>query len=381
VNFAPSERAERFRSELRAFLAERVTPEMRRAVEESGTHHDASLHRAMAERGWIAAAWPEEYGGLGWGPWEMNILEEEIFLAGAPRDGLSLTMTAANAIRHVGTEEQKQLIIPPVLRGEVLISLGWSEPDAGSDVAAARTRAVKDGDDWVINGQKMFTTMAHVASYVFLLTRTNTEVPKHRGLTMFLVPTDTPGFQVQPIHTLGGERTNVTFYDDVRVPDALRVGEVDGGWDVMRVGLSYEHGSNWGAQLSRLVRRTAEWAGQHDRLDDDLVAERLGRVATDAEVAILLGQKSAWVGSTGQLSDVEASMAKLFSSEALVRAAGHLVDVVGPEALVKEEADGAVLHGSLEAVFRQSVVRTIYAGSSEMQRNIIGQRGLGLPRP
>jgi 3-oxocholest-4-en-26-oyl-CoA dehydrogenase alpha subunit len=380
MNFQSTERARAFRAEVRAFLAEHVTDELRARVEESGTHHDWELHRALAGRKWIAAAWPEDEGGMGWGPWEMNVLEEELFLAGAPRDGMSLTMTATNAIRHVGTEAQKQLVIPPVLRGEILLSLGWSEPDAGSDLASVKTRAVRDGDEWIVNGQKMFTTMGHIASYVFLLARTNTEVPKHQGLTMFLVPTDSPGFEVRPVHTLGGERTNVTFYSDVRVPDANRIGAVDGGWEVMRIGLSYEHGTNWGAHLDRLVQRTGAWAAETGRIDEPSVAERLGRVATDAEVATLLGQYSAWVSETGRLSDVEASMAKLFSSEVLVRASGQLVDIVGPEALLRDGETGSVAGGELEHAYRQSVVRTIYAGSSEMQRNIISQRGLGLPR-
>lgn len=380
MNFASTERAESFRAEVRGFLAEHVTDEVRRRVEETGTHHDWGLHRAMADRHWIAASWPEDYGGLGWGPWEMNVLEEELFLAGAPRDGMSLTMTATNAIHHAGSDEQRRSVIPRVLSGEILLCLGWSEPDAGSDSASAKTRAARDGDSWVINGQKMFTTMAHEATYVFLLTRTNTEVPKHRGLTMFLVPTDTPGFELQPVHTLGGERTNITFYSDVRVPDSARVGEVDHGWDVMRVALSYEHGTSWGAHLERLVQRGAAWARATGRIGEPSVAERLARAATDAEVAMLLGQYSAWVGESGRISDVEASMAKLFSSEALVRHSGELVDVIGPEALLKDGQPGSVADGDFEHAYRQSVVRTIYAGSSEMQRNIISQRGLGLPR-
>lgn len=380
MNFRPSERGAAFRKEVRAFLAEHVTDEVRRRVEDTGTSHDWDLHRAMAARRWIAAAWPEEYGGLGWGPTEMNVLEEELFLAGAPRDGMSVTMTATNAIRHAGNAEQRLSIIPSVLAGDILLCLGWSEPDAGSDAAAAKTRAVRDGDLWVINGQKMFTTVAHIARYVFLLARTNTEAPKHKGLTMFLVPTDSPGFEVQPVHTLGGERTNITFYTDVRIPDWLRVGDVDCGWEVMRIALSYEHGSNWGTQLQRVVSAGAEWARATGRLDDASVAERLARTAVDAEIGTLLGQYSAWVGDTGRLSDVEASMAKLFSSEAFVRRIADLVDMVGPEALVKRGHPGAVAGGLLEQAYRQSVVKTIYAGSSEIQRNIISQRALGLPR-
>ncbi len=218
------------RGEVRTFLADHVTDEVIETAHRTGTIHDHGLHRAMAEAGWISAGWPAEFGGQGRSPLEMNALTEEMYLSGAPVDGLGVAGLVAHTLLIDGTDWQKTTIIPEILSGAALCCLGYSEPDAGSDVAACATRAVRDGDTWTINGQKMFTTLAHEAQYVFLLTRTNTEVAKHKGLTMFVVPMDTPGISITPVHTMGGERTNITYYDDVTVDDRYRVGEVDGGW-------------------------------------------------------------------------------------------------------------------------------------------------------
>jgi alkylation response protein AidB-like acyl-CoA dehydrogenase len=248
-------------------------------------------------------------------------------------------------------------------------------------VAAARTRAIRDGDDWVINGQKMFTTLAHESTYVFLLTRTNPDVPKHRGLTMFLVPMATPGIEITPIHTLGGERTNVTFYTDVRVPDSCRVGEVDGGWDVMTVALAFERSPTMVGQLERLVRQFVAWAADADGvLDRPQNRTRLARAIVDLEVGRLLGFELAAATVRGELPYVEGSMAKLFASEALIRAASTLLDVLGPEGIRQPGAAGAPVAGAVEQVHRHAQVETIRGGTSEIQRSIIAERGLGLPR-
>ena len=208
----------------------------------------------------LAPGWPEEYGGQGRDPLEVLAMAEEFQTAGAPTYGGSTTLMVANVIRHIGTEEQKRVILPQALGGEIIIVLGFTEPESGSDVAAAQTRAVRDGDDWVINGQKMFTTNAQVADYVFLLARTNFEVAKHKGLTTFLVPLRQPGVEIQPVSTVSGERTNLTFYSDARVDDALRIGEIDGGWDVMTVGLTFERALPQGGDSRRLLRAMERWA-------------------------------------------------------------------------------------------------------------------------
>jgi len=231
MDFRLGERSDAFRDEVRAFLGEHFGPEMVERAHDTGTSHNWEFHRALGARGWIAASWPEEYGGQGRDPMEMTALRDELRMAGVPTDGLGQTIMIARTLRAVGTEEQKQQFIPPALAGEILFALGYTEPDSGSDVAAAKTRAVRDGDEWVIDGQKMFTTLAHEATYVFLLTRTNPDVPKHKGLTMFLVPMDQPGIEVQAVWTMSGERTNITYLNEVRVSDRWRIGRVvKPGW-------------------------------------------------------------------------------------------------------------------------------------------------------
>jgi alkylation response protein AidB-like acyl-CoA dehydrogenase len=253
-------------------------------------------------------------------------------------------------------------------------------------VAAVQTRAVRDGDQWVIDGQKMFTTMAHEAEYVFLLTRTNPDVAKHKGLTMFVVPMGTPGIEVTPVETLGGERTNITFYTDVRVPDACRVGEVDDGWSVMHAALVYERNSaNWG-EPAHLVATAAAWAtrapegGGARPLDDPGVQERLARWDTLLEVGRLLLYRSAWMAAGGALPHVEGSMAKLLLTETFVAASSDVLDMLGAKGILPRAGATTVDAGLLEHAFRHAMVTTIYGGSSEVQREIIAQRGLGLPR-
>ena len=328
---------------MRAFLAEHCPPELVERVWATGTIHDWGLHRALAERGWLTAAWPVDHGGLGLDAFEMAAMTEELARVDAPMDGWGTAELVARTIDLCGTDQQRREILPRLLGGEVLACLGYSEPDAGSDIAAASTRAVRDGDDWVVNGQKMFTTMAHESAYVLLLTRTNPDVPKHRGLTMFLVPMDTPGIEISPIETLGGERTNVTFYSDVRVPDSCRIGDVDGGWRVLTVALAFERQPVAQGQTRRLYRHVVGWATASERdgrplLEHDSVRSRLAEVAVDIEVGALLAYEMTTIIARGDLPIVEGSITKLFVTEALVRAASSLLDVTG--------ADGVLAHGS-----------------------------------
>jgi alkylation response protein AidB-like acyl-CoA dehydrogenase len=292
----------------------------------------------------------------------------------------------ARLLLKVGTDEQRREILPRAVRGEVLVVLGFSEPESGSDVAAAQTRAVRDGDEWVINGSKMFTTNAHIGDYVFLLARTNTEVAKHKGLTTFLVPLDQPGIEVQAVTTLSGERTNITYYNDVRVDDRWRIGEVDGGWRVMTASLQDEHSSGFGAPLARLLDEAEAWALEardaegRARIEDPSVRARLARCAAELEVSLLLERRSVWMAEQHIVPEAEGPMAKLFSSEALERHAQALTEMVGPDGLRSYLDPTAPRGGRIEHALRFSLGTTIYAGSSEVQRNIIAGRGLGLPR-
>ncbi len=386
MDFSLGERSEAFRAEARQFLDEVFTDEMRAEMHRTGVRHNWEYHQALIERGWLAPGWPVEFGGQGRDPMEMLAFAEEFQRAGAPTYAVGTTMMVANIIRHVGTEDQKRSILPRALAGEIIIVLGFTEPESGSDVAAAQTRAVRDGDEWIVNGQKMFTTNAQEADYAFMLTRTNPEVAKHRGLTTFLVPLRQPGVEIQPVYTLSGERTNLTFYSDVRVDDSLRIGEVDGGWDVMTVSLTFERSGAHGGESIRMLDAMERWAaaaedadGRPCRDDPDVLA-RLGRAAAENEVSTLLARRSAWIHDSGGLPGVEGSMAKLFASEALTRQSADFVDLLGSDGVRSYGDPSAAADGAAEYAFRFALGATTYGGTSEIQRTIIAQRGLGLPR-
>jgi 3-oxocholest-4-en-26-oyl-CoA dehydrogenase alpha subunit len=379
------ERDEAFAAKLREFIAREYPAEFRARRFE--WPFDWDFNRAFT-------AWQAEHLA------DPSAVTIQTFIEELDRAEIELrpvlpTGLVAGTLAAVGTEQQKREILDRFLRGDALACLGYTEPDSGSDVAAAKTRAVRDGDDWIINGQKMFTTNAELATHVFLLTRTNPEVPKHQGLTMFIIPMDTPGIEVRPLQTLRGHRTNMTFYNDVRVPDTARVGEVDGGWKVMRVALDIEHGAGpfrvrrqvaaalehhgyrLGAVLARAVAwaRTAEMDDGTKVIDNLATRERLARVTIESEVAKLLSARN----------DPEASNpgvgngAKLYSSEAYLRGTAELVDIAGSRGLLSFTEEDSVGDGWVEYAFRDSPVSTIAAGSSEVQRDIIAERRLGLP--
>jgi alkylation response protein AidB-like acyl-CoA dehydrogenase len=380
LDFGLGPETESFQAEVRAFVAEHLTDDVLDRARTTGTMHDWGLHRAIADRGYLSAGWPVETGGQGRSALDVTVLQQELWAAGAPIDGMGIATMVAATLLLVGNEWQRTEVLPRLLSGDAVPCLGYSEPDAGSDVAAVATRAVRDGDEWVIDGQKMFTTMAHEAAYVFLLTRTSPDKSKHRGLTMFLVPMDVPGIAVTPVETLGGERTNITWYDGVRIPDRCRVGDVDDGWSVMHAALVYErNGANWG-EPHRLLEAVAAWAVETGAITDPLVAERLGAAAARDDVGRLLVYRSAWLAASGALPLVEGSMAKLFVTEWFTAMAAELLDCLGPAGAHAHGDPAAVLDGLVEHAYRHSAVTTIYGGSSEVQRGIIAEKGLGLPR-
>jgi alkylation response protein AidB-like acyl-CoA dehydrogenase len=386
MDFRLGDEIEAIRQDTRAFLAENLTPAMLDEMERTGTHHDPAFTRALGARGWVAPGWPKDEGGAGLNVLEQSVLNEELRRAQAPMDGIGTAMLVAATLRIWGTPEQKAAVLGPFTRGELLISLGYSEADSGSDVAAARTRSRRDGDEWVIDGEKMFTSLAQVADYVFLLTRSDPEAPKkHQGLTMFLVPIDAPGLTVSEVKTLGGERTNITSYDSVRVPDGARVGEVGGGWAVLTTALELEHSGGFATEIERVLDVAVAEASQPGDgggrlIDDPGVRGRLARIAIDIEVARLLQRRSAWMYSVGQHPIAEGPMAKVYSSEVFAAACSTLLDIFGPDALRREHGLAAGGLGVIEHAYRHSQVTRIYAGTSEIQRSIIAERGLGLPR-
>ncbi len=378
VDFTLSPAVQAYRAQVRDIIAAHHTADTEHQQHASGTFNNPALNRALASAGLVERAVP----GLGAGdPIELWVLFNEMEKAGAPLDALAMAVMIAGVVHHVGTSEQKARVIPAVTSGEALICLGYSEPDAGSDLSALTTRAVRDGDQWVINGAKMWTTMAHEARWVILLARTDASLPRHHGLTMFLVPMDTPGVRVDPVHTMATERTNATFYEDVRVGDNCVLGEVNGGWRVMGVALSYERGVMGGTNPGvALLRHTARWAEDSGRIDEPAVREKLARVAIDNHVAALLTQRSAWIAASGGLPGLEGSMTKVFASEAYQKASRWFQEMAGAEGLLQLQQPGAAADGWIEYDARHSPVTTIYGGTSEINRNNIAERHLGLPR-
>jgi len=384
MDFSLSPRAAEFRTEVMAFLDSHLTGEVIDTMHRTGTFNDKHFNAALADAGLLAGAVPG-YGDRD--PIELYVLFNELEKAGAPYDGLAVTMLVAGVINAVGTDFHREQVLDRLLTGRFNCCLGYSEPDHGSDVAAITTRAVQDGDEWVINGQKMWTTMAHEADWVILLTRTEPDVPKHKGLTMFLVPMDTPGIEVQAVPTMASERTNATFYDEVRIGDEWRLGDVNGGWSVMGVALAFERGvmggTNPAVPLLRHVRGWATDAPSPDggrMIDDPLLRERIARTAIANQVSQLLTLRAAWIAATGGLPGLEGSMAKLYATDRYRQAVGWFQQMAGADGLLGFGTDGAAADGWIDYDARHSPVTTIYGGTTEINRNNVAERHLGLPR-
>jgi alkylation response protein AidB-like acyl-CoA dehydrogenase len=386
IDFAFDAEAEALRAEIRAFLAEKLTPELRARAHFSWDGHDAGFQQELARAGFAFPHWPREYGGRDRNPYETYVVRKELTRAGWTEYAITTTGVIAEAVMKFGSEAVKRDVLPRIARGEVILSMGYTEPSAGSDVAAITTRAVRQEDgDWVIDGQKMFTSGAHLAQYVFLLTRSNPDAPKHRGLTLFLVPLDAPGIEIQPVHTVGDERTNITYYTGVRVSDHHRIGEVDGGWAVLAYALEIEHGGGFVLYQRELVEAAVDWAraarrGGQPVLTDLRARERLARAAIHTEVSGLLELRSLWNSAEHLPDRGEGAMAKLFSSERLATDARDLLDLAAPDSLLSRGAPGAAGDGRIEFSYRHAAGTRIYGGSSEIMRSVIAQQSLGMPR-
>ena len=382
--FTPEQ--EKLRQEVRAFCEEvfddvKAPPDDEEAWSNDG--HWPELHKRFAERGYLALQWPAAYGGQGRTPLEMAIFYETLGYFRMPLAAFALTINVVgNSILHFGSESQKKKYLSAIARGELLICQGFSEPNAGSDLGSLRTRAVEDGDDYVINGQKVFTTIANIADYVFLVARTNPHVPKHKGLSVFLVPMTAPGVSVRPMWALDGGRTNETFYDNVRVPKENLVGEKDRGWYHIVTSLDFERS---GTQYVGLLQRTLEDLLGYCRergivADRPALRYRIAELFTQLEVLRGISYHVAWQQSRGVVPNKEASMCKLYGTELMQRVANLGMQILGAYGLLTPQDPHAPFEGRIEQMYRNAVVHTIFAGSNEIQRNIIAQRGLGLPR-
>ena len=396
------------RKQLRTYYRDLFTPDLRAALNAEWDDMGGSVFRQVVARmgadGWLGIGWPKEYGGQGRGPLEQLIFWEETYRARAPLPIIAVNTIGPTVIRY-GTDEQKQALLPGILRGELHFGVGYTEPSAGTDLASLTTRAVRDGDDWVINGQKIYTTHAHDADYIWLAARTDTEVPKHKGITIILVPTSSPGFSVTPIHTLGGERTNATYYADVRVPVANTIGPVNGGWSLITAQLNHERitlatpgvadralDEVWGWAMKTQRPGSAASAGSagarseaqpsegHRMIDEPWVQQNLARCYAKLDALKLLNWRSAWSLEAGHPAMAEASAVKVMGSEFFVECYRLLLEITGASGAIVAGEPGCLFGGFLEQAYRGATTLTFGGGVNEVQRDIIAMAGLGLPR-
>lgn len=387
MDFRFTEQQNALRDEIRAFLKEAMPKDYVPA--HVGAQEPWDVHMAftkkLAERGWVAPAWPKEYGGQGWGYVDQTIFAEELAYAGAPEGArvFNVGMIGPTLIVH-GTEEQKKEHLPRITRGEVVWCQGYSEPGAGSDLASLQTRAVRDGDDYVVNGQKIWTTGAHHADWCFLLARTDPDAPKHRGISFLLVDMKTPGISVEPIVNMAGyHEFNQVFFEDVRVPVRNRVGEENSGWYVAMTLLDFERSNVASvAANQRLIEQLAgeARAGRTNGMPRDVLRQKLADLHVSNEVGRLLSYNIAWMQEAGKIPNYEASVIKVFATELAQRIANFGVNMLGLSGQLEPGSKHAPLHGRVPKEHQIQVSPTIYSGSSEIQRNIIATRGLGLPR-
>jgi hypothetical protein len=373
--------------QLRDYLAELITDDVRERfrVEGRGGQTYQGVRRRLGQDGWLGVGWPVEHGGRGLSPLEQCIFREEAERAGAPVPFITLD-TVGPALIRFGTDEQRRRYLPPILRGESEFAIGYSEPAAGSDLAALTTRAVRDGDDYVINGSKIYTTHAQVADHVWLAARTGDEDARHRTLSIFIVPTDSPGFSVTELDTIVADVTTVTYYDNVRVPAAnLMLGENE-GWRLITSQLNSERAmiGGFAARTAALFDEVLDWLRQPQGptrpIDQPWIQAAMARAHALLEAVRLHNWRLASAAERGDLAAADASMVKVFASDSVQEATRLMLEVLGTSAMLSADSPGALLRGRLEHAYRAVMLYTFGGGTNEIQREIVAWHGLGMPR-
>jgi alkylation response protein AidB-like acyl-CoA dehydrogenase len=382
VDFDLGEEARAITQEIEAFFAENVTPDMRETFHYSWEGYNPELNRKLAEQNLLYLGLPKDVGGRGLSAYEKTAAMDAFELQGYNNPAAGVTQMVSLIIHRFGTEELKEAVLPQIMRGEVICSLGYSEPGAGSDVFAAQCRATQEPDgSWRIDGTKMFTSGANLSTYVLMLCRTNTEVAKHKGLTMFIVPLKADGVTIQPVYTFQDERTNITFYDGVKIPDSWRLGAVDGGVRTMSASLELEHGGGF-AKYQRAMLHAAETLCREishkgkPLIEDEGAQARLARTAANLWVSELIAFRANWASMEKKPNLAYGPMAKMFSSEKFQSDARDLLDLTAPLSLSKRKGAAA----EINMFYRHAQGATIYGGTSEVHRSMIAERALGLPR-
>jgi alkylation response protein AidB-like acyl-CoA dehydrogenase len=380
-----------WRDELRAFLREELPPGFEGDDDffdnESQVAFARQFTRKLGARRWFAPAWPEQYGGMGKSPIEQMVLNEELAYHRAPAGGRLFTIgiTGPTMLVHA-SEEQKQRFLPKMASGEEWYCQGFSEPGSGSDLASMETRAVRDGDDYVVNGQKIWTSNGHIADRMLLLARTNQDVPKHKGISAFIVEMKSPGISVQGIPNMAYRRDfNQVFFEDVRVPAQNLVGGEDNGWYVATTTLDFER-SNIAAisGARRTIHDLVRWA-QEKRAgvrpwDSASVRNKLADLAVETETGRLIAYRTAWLQAKGEVPNYEASIGKVWMAMLGIKVANVGLGILGTHGQLTPGSPGAQLYGRVATAYLLAVSGPIGGGTSDIQKNIIAQRGLGLPR-
>ncbi|WIW90116.1 acyl-CoA dehydrogenase (plasmid) [Sphingobium sp. V4] len=382
IDFDLGEDARAITQEINDFFAANVTPEMRETFHYSWEGYNPELNRKLAAQNLLYLGLPADVGGRGLSAYEKTAAMDAFETQGYNNPAANVTQMVALIIHRFGTEELKAAVLPEIMRGEVICSLGYSEPGSGSDVFAAQCRATQQADgSWRIDGTKMFTSGANLATYVLMLCRTNPDVAKHKGLTMFIVPLKADGVTIQPVHTFQDERTNITFYDGVSIPDSWRLGEIDGGVRTMSASLELEHGGGF-AKYQRAMLQAAESLCREIRCDGRTLIEnggaqvRLARTAANLWASELITYRAQWAIAEKKPNHAYGPMAKMFSSEKFQSDARDLLDLTAPLSLSKRKGAAA----EINQYYRHAQGSTIYGGTSEVHRSMIAERALGLPR-
>jgi alkylation response protein AidB-like acyl-CoA dehydrogenase len=388
VDLTPEQRA--LQAELRQYFSRLMTEEVQRELHAADAEHRGGdlyrqLVRQMGKDGWLGIGWPKEYGGQARSMLEQLIFTDEATKAGAPVPFLTINTVGPTIMEH-GTPEQRQRFLPGILAGELHFSIGYSEPDAGTDLARLRTRAERDGNEWVINGQKMWTSLIQYADYVWLAARTDPDAPRHKGISVFCVPTSVDGFKWTPVHTVTGATTSQTFYEDVRVPADALVGREHDGWRLVtgqlnreRVALCSPAGLQQSLEEVRRFARSTTLADGSRLLDQQWVQLNLARVHAKVEFLKLINWKIAWGVDKG-VSPADASATKVFGTELAIEAYRLLMEVLGEESLVQAGSPNAVVRGRIERAYRGALILTFGGGTNEIQRDIISMVALHMPR-
>jgi len=384
---------DQLRAELRDYFARLITPERRAALSaQTGEYGEGNVYREvvaeMGRDGWLALGWPEEYGGQNRPMLDQLIFTDEAAIAGAPVPFLTIN-SVAPTIMHYGSEEQKKFFLPKIAAGELHFAIGYSEPGAGTDLASLRTTAVRDGDDYVINGQKMWTSLIAYADYVWLAVRTDPAAKKHKGISMLIVPTTAEGFSWTPVHPMAGPDTSATYYQDVRVPVTSLVGPENGGWPLVTNQLNHERVAlTSAAALQLALAQTTAWAKETKAADGSRVFDRewvqlnLARVHAKVEYLKLMNWEIASradAGGDAAPRPWDASACKVYGTELSTEAYRLLMEVLGPQASLRQDSPGSVLRGRLERMHRSALILTFGGGTNEVQRDIIAMTALKQP--